>query len=188
VRLWTLALLTLTVLLAGCPRASTGAASADARRDLYWTLVDRGTPEDTASWAVEGALGPEEESTERDLGDFDWEISEAGGTASGVPGSLVTGSLLKEEIDRTVSVHLDYVLGCYRGGQIRQAGLAGQVVVQFVIGQDGAVRSARTKSSTLGDWRVERCINAVFLEMLFPPPDGGGIVIVSYPFVFRPGA
>ena len=34
---------------------------------------------------------------------------------------------------------------------------------------------------------VEQCIVGRFMRMQFPEPKGGGIVIVSYPFIFSPG-
>jgi hypothetical protein len=34
---------------------------------------------------------------------------------------------------------------------------------------------------------VESCINGRFMRFQFPEPKGGGIVIVSYPFIFSPG-
>lgn len=56
----------------------------------------------------------------------------------------------------------------------------------FVIEGDGTVSSAKTKSSTLDNAAVEHCINGRFMRMVFPEPKGGGVVIVSYPFVFSP--
>ena len=57
--------------------------------------------------------------------------------------------------------------------------------MKFVINKEGGVSSATTKSSTLKNPIVEQCVNARFLRMKFPKPKGGGIVIVSYPFVFN---
>jgi len=39
----------------------------------------------------------------------------------------------------------------------------------------------------MGSPAVEQCINGRFLRFQFPQPKGGGIVIVSYPFLFAPG-
>ncbi len=46
---------------------------------------------------------------------------------------------------------------------------------------------ASTKKSTMGNSAVESCINRRFHRFRFPEPKGGGIVIVSYPFIFSPG-
>ena len=42
-----------------------------------------------------------------------------------------------------------------------------------------------TKSSTMGNPIVQKCINSRFMRMQFPAPKGGGIVQVSYPFIFK---
>ncbi len=34
---------------------------------------------------------------------------------------------------------------------------------------------------------VDGCVAGVFTDMVFPAPEGGGVVQVSYPFVFEPG-
>ena len=39
----------------------------------------------------------------------------------------------------------------------------------------------------MGNASAESCIVGRFLRMQFPQPKGGGIVIVSYPFIFSPG-
>ena len=65
--------------------------------------------------------------------------------------------------------------------------MAGKVVIKFVIGHDGTVSSAATKSSSLQNPAVESCINGRFMRMQFPQPRGGGLAFVSYPFLFAPG-
>ena len=42
------------------------------------------------------------------------------------------------------------------------------------------------QNSTMGNARVENCIVQAVRRWEFPKPLGGGIVIVSYPFVFTP--
>jgi hypothetical protein len=39
----------------------------------------------------------------------------------------------------------------------------------------------------MGNSAVEGCIASRFMQFKFPEPKGGGIVIVSYPFIFSPG-
>ena len=58
--------------------------------------------------------------------------------------------------------------------------------MKFVISKTGSVSKASTKSSTLNNSAVEGCINSRFMRFKFPEPKGGGIVIVSYPFIFQP--
>lgn len=107
------------------------------------------------------------------------------GRISGEP--LIIGALDKSHIDAVIKKHLSEVRNCYKDGLEDNPKLAGKVIVKFVISKDGAVTSAETKSSTLNDKDVEGCINERFLTFEFKKPEGGGIVVVSYPFVFAPG-
>ena len=64
--------------------------------------------------------------------------------------------------------------------------LGGKVTVKFVISRTGSVSKASTKTTTMANKAVEGCINSRFMRFKFPEPKGGGIVIVSYPFIFQP--
>ena len=46
---------------------------------------------------------------------------------------------------------------------------------------------AGVKTSDIGSSSVDKCVVNRFYSMQFPKPKGGGIVIVSYPFIFSPG-
>ncbi|MFZ5481811.1 MAG: AgmX/PglI C-terminal domain-containing protein [Myxococcota bacterium] len=99
---------------------------------------------------------------------------------------IVVGSLDKAHIDAVIKRNMAQVRYCYQRELTKDPGLAGKVVVKFVIAKDGTVSSATTKSSTMGNEEVERCINGRFMRFQFDEPSGGGIVIVSYPFIFMP--
>jgi hypothetical protein len=60
----------------------------------------------------------------------------------------------------------------------------GKIVTKFTIAGDGSVGSSSVKASTMGSAAVEQCVASKFLKMTFPKPKGGGVVVVSYPFVF----
>jgi TonB family protein len=76
---------------------------------------------------------------------------------------------------------------CYQRELTKNPTLGGKITVKFTIAKDGTVSSASTKSSTMGNEAVETCINTRFMKFQFPEPKGGGVVIVSYPFIFSPG-
>ncbi|HCP44703.1 MAG TPA: hypothetical protein DIU15_01515 [Deltaproteobacteria bacterium] len=105
------------------------------------------------------------------------------GVGTGDP--IILGALDKSIIDRIVKQHLAKIRYCYQKELNKNPKLFGKVVVKFVIAKDGSVSSASTKASTLNNPIVEKCINSRFMRMRFPSPKGGGIVIVSYPFVFN---
>ena len=97
-------------------------------------------------------------------------------------GGLVHGSLSKDVIRRVVHRHLNEVKYCYERELAAHPDLAGRVSIKFVINGVGAVQTARAADSTVGSDAVESCIAQAVLRWSFPEPEGGGIVIVTYPF------
>jgi TonB family protein len=96
----------------------------------------------------------------------------------------VQGSLDKEIVRRVVRRHLNELRFIYE--KARSHKLAGRIVVRFVIGADGRVTEATVTSSTLpGDALQADVLNAI-RHWQFPAPQGGGKVIVNYPFAFHP--
>jgi len=93
------------------------------------------------------------------------------------------GSLAREVIRRVIQRHIGEIRQCYEEGLNRDRTLTGRVTVRFIIGADGEVKASLIQETTLGDQRVERCIATAVRSWRFPAPDGGGIVIVNYPFV-----
>lgn len=112
-----------------------------------------------------------------------------GGTAVAHTGEeVILGTLDKDVIDAVVKRNMNQVRYCYQRELTKVPTLEGKIVVKFVITKDGTVSSAVTKASTMASPAVEECVNGRFMRMQFPQPTGGGIVIVSYPFTFSPGA
>lgn len=105
-------------------------------------------------------------------------------SGDGPASPVILGALDKKLIDRVIKDNKGKIRRCYQRGLDGNPALAGKVVVKFVIAKDGTVSKAETKSSTLNSPTVEQCINQEFMRFKFPKPSGGGIVIVSYPFVF----
>lgn len=112
-----------------------------------------------------------------------------GGTAvAQASDQVVVGKMDKDVIDAVVKRNMNQVRYCYQRELTKVPTLEGKIVVKFVIANDGTVSSAVTKSSTMASPAVEACLNGRFMHMQFPAPSGGGIVVVSYPFTFSPGA
>jgi hypothetical protein len=95
---------------------------------------------------------------------------------------VVRGALDKEIVRRVVRQHLNEVRYCYEQALARTPTLAGRVVAQFTIAASGRVLAAALQSSTLGASGVESCIVDATKRWLYPAPEGGGLVTVSYPF------
>lgn len=95
----------------------------------------------------------------------------------------VRGSLSKEVIRRVIRRHYNEVRYCYEQELVRDPELAGRVAVRFIISPTGAVQMSAVQTSTLSNPRVEQCIQSAVRRWTFPQPEGGGIVMVTYPFV-----
>jgi TonB family protein len=100
--------------------------------------------------------------------------------------ATVRGSLDKEIIRRIVRRHINEVRYCYDQALAAHPSLEGRVVTQFTIAPTGRVLASVLASSTLGSAAVESCVVNAVKRWEFPEPQGGGLVIVSYPFQFSP--
>ncbi|MCB9744253.1 MAG: AgmX/PglI C-terminal domain-containing protein [Alphaproteobacteria bacterium] len=103
---------------------------------------------------------------------------------SGAP--IILGALDRDQIDRVIEGAMPRITTCYRDELAEHPELGGKLVNKFVVTKDGSVSSAATKSSTMGHPPTEDCVAEVLRSLRYPPPRGGGIVIVSYPFLFSP--
>jgi TonB family protein len=103
-----------------------------------------------------------------------------------VPGTAqVRGSLDKEIIRRIIRRHLNEVRFCYEKELMHKQDLYGRVMIQFTISGTGQVVASVVQNSTMNNPNVEQCIAQAVRRWEFPKPQGGGIVIVSYPFVLK---
>ena len=107
------------------------------------------------------------------------------GTVGGDP--IIMGALDRSLIDEVIKRHMNQIRYCYQRELAKNPNLGGKIVIKFVIAKDGTVSKADKKTSTMNNAAVESCIETRFRRMEFPEPKGGGIVIVSYPFLFAPG-
>ncbi len=102
-------------------------------------------------------------------------------------GDVITlGSLGRDEIDRVIKHNMASIRYCYQKDLQVHPGIGGKVTVKFTIAADGSVSSATTRPTNPMP-AVEACLTTRFMSMQFPHPKGGGLVIVSYPFVFSEG-
>ena len=115
-------------------------------------------------------------------GGFGAHAADVVGATSGSP--IILGALDKSLVDAVIKRHLNAIRYCYERELRTNPSLTGKVVVKFVIAKDGTVATAEIKSSTLTNSPVEQCLVGRFIRMQFPAPAGGGIVVVSYPFLF----
>jgi hypothetical protein len=99
----------------------------------------------------------------------------------------IIGSLDKEDIRRVIRGNEGQVRGCYERALTGNPDLAGRVTIQFIILGDGSVEASRLDSSTLGSPSAEVCVAEAACGWRFPKTNGGGRVIVTYPFNLTTG-
>jgi TonB family protein len=102
------------------------------------------------------------------------------------PDVKVQGDSNKEIIRRVIRRHINEVKSCYEQELSTKPDLGGRIMVQFTIAASGQVIASVLQNSTMGNARVENCTVQAVRRWEFPKPLGGGIVIVSYPFVLTP--
>jgi len=115
------------------------------------------------------------------------------GTGSGARGGLGNGKidlgqragggqLDKAIIRRYVRRNLQKIVSCYETQRAAKPTIEGTVVATFTIKSDGTVADSNASGV---DPEVASCIAGVIGAIEFPKPKGG-VVVVSYPFAFRP--
>lgn len=101
--------------------------------------------------------------------------------------STVMGSLDKELIRRVIRANIGQIRYCYESELQSKPNLAGKVAVRFIINPSGDVSQAQVaEGSTLNEPRLSECIRIRVRSWKFPSPKGGGNVVVTYPFLFKP--
>ena len=113
-----------------------------------------------------------------------------GGRGTRVPrvrqaAATVKGAIDKDTIRRIVRSHINEVSHCYNKGLVKDPELKGRVSIQFTIGPTGNVPVAVVQQSSVKDASVGQCIAAAVKRWKFPKPDGGGNVVVTYPFMLE---
>jgi hypothetical protein len=101
----------------------------------------------------------------------------------------ITGSIDRELIRRVVRSHLDQLKYCYEVQLTKNPKLSGKVAVKWVVTEQGTVSSSVVAQTTTGNNELDTCVAGRVLTWVFPKPKGGGVAVVTYPFVFKePGA
>jgi pSer/pThr/pTyr-binding forkhead associated (FHA) protein len=94
------------------------------------------------------------------------------------------GTIDREAVRRVIRSILSQIKSCYERQLRVKSDLEGKVVIEFEIIEQGRVRVAKTKSSTMNDPTVESCVAGRIKSARFPEPPTGTIAVVDYPFVF----
>jgi len=110
-----------------------------------------------------------------------------GGTVSRTPARSVrvAGGLDRAEVLKVVNEHMGAVRNCYERALLARPDLEGKLSIEWVVGANGAVTTARLASSSMPEAVVASCILADLRRWTFPKPSGGRAVTVVFPFIFN---
>lgn len=103
-----------------------------------------------------------------------------------VPGkTTVVGGLSKDVIMKVIKRHQNEIKFCYEQELQKQPDLAGKVAVLFTIDPAGAVAEANVSETSLNNGNAENCMLSRIRRWKFPEPAGGGVVTVTFPWIFK---
>ncbi len=99
----------------------------------------------------------------------------------------VLGAIDKELIRRVIQEHASQIRYCYEQELQRDPKLEGKVVIRWIINADGHVSSPQVDGggTTLASDQVHRCMMDRIQSWEFPKPKGGGIAVITYPWILR---
>ncbi len=97
----------------------------------------------------------------------------------------IKGALDKSIIARIIRKHHSQIRYCYQKELNKNPKLYGKITVKFTISPTGTVASSVVQVSTMKNFAVEQCVARTLKRIIFPRPKGGGIVVVTYPFIFK---
>jgi hypothetical protein len=110
------------------------------------------------------------------------------GSTKIVPGKITyEGGLSREEIQRVISRVMSQIKFCYEKELNKDPNLEGKLVMFWIISGTGDVQTTQTAQNTFGGSSgpaIDQCVSRIIQRLKFPNPKGGGIVNVTYPFVF----
>lgn len=110
------------------------------------------------------------------------------GSGGGGGTTKVAGGLDRDIIESYIRRRLDRIRLCYERQLNFSPKLSGKILVRFAIGKTGQVMSSSIAEDTMKNENVRSCILSEVKSWSFPPPEGGTLVNVDYPFVFESSA
>jgi Ca-activated chloride channel family protein len=96
---------------------------------------------------------------------------------------VVVGSVDKSIVRRVIHAHLSKVRYLYERS-LASSAAEGRIVLELIIDPSGAVADAKVASSDFPDGALGDALADEARSWEFPSAEGGGIVVVRYPFVF----
>lgn len=95
------------------------------------------------------------------------------------------GSLSQGQINSVIHANRAQIWECYERELANAPDLNGKLEIKIVIAASGTVSSATVVQSTTQSPELDGCVANTVAKLTFPKPQGG-VVVVTYPFVFKP--
>jgi TonB family protein len=86
---------------------------------------------------------------------------------------------------KVIKRHQNEIKFCYEQELQKTPTLGGKVAVAWTIDPAGSVSEANVSESSIGNANVESCIVQRIRRWKFPEPSGGGVVNVTFPWIFK---
>ena len=101
--------------------------------------------------------------------------------------AVVMGSVDRELIRKVIQDHAAQIRYCYEQQLAVNPRLQGKVAIKWVINGDGSASSPQVDhtGTTLEDGKVHECMMSRITSWAFPKPKGGGIAVITYPWILR---
>lgn len=100
------------------------------------------------------------------------------------PKQVLGDGLPRDVIMAVIRRHQSEIKFCYERELQQNAKLAGKIAVSFTIDGSGNISEAQVAESGLDNANVESCMLERIRRWKFPEPQGGGVVVVTFPWVF----
>jgi hypothetical protein len=111
----------------------------------------------------------------------DRDVSVSAGSA------VVMGSIDRELVRKVIQDHASQIRYCYEQQLALNPKLSGKVSIKWIINADGSATGAQVDggATTLQDDKVHDCMRSRIQSWQFPKPKGGGIAVITYPWILR---
>ncbi len=97
----------------------------------------------------------------------------------------VSSGLDRTVVEKYIRKQLGAVKWCYKKALQRNPEFQGKLKVSFVISPRGKVIESKVVETDFNDSEMVDCVETKVLRWRFPSPQDGGVVRVTYPFVFK---
>jgi TonB family protein len=101
------------------------------------------------------------------------------------PREVLGNGLERDVVMAVIRRHQSEITFCYESELAKNSKLSGKVAVSFTIDGSGAVSEAQIAESGLSNENVEACMLSRIRRWRFPEPKDGGVVVITFPWVFH---